>query len=447
MSFGTDLTQGSVLKKYIFFIIPIFLSSFMQQLYNTADVLVVGNFVGDSALAAVGSTGSITHLILNLFLGLSLGTNVVCARFFGANNTEGLSRTTHTSVLLAIISGIFLAIVGVVFSKDLLILMGTPHDVIDEATLYMKIFFLGSPASMLYNFGSSVLRAVGDTKRPLYIMLFSGLVNVLLNLFCVLVLKIGVAGVAIGTVASQIVSAIIVLYLLAKNNSDFKLRFSKLKIHKRELMQIIAIGIPSGLNGITFSASNVIIQSTINSFGKAAVAGASAAGNIDGYGFLFLAAVEQGAITFVGQNMGAKQYNRVKKIAKIAISVGFFLTFITFCAMFFAGETMLGLFADEASRCSVVEMGMIKLMCSTVMHFVFVPAQALSGVLKGMGRAVSVTVINITCTCITRILWILFIFPLNPTLETLYIVYPISWALASVATIIVYFPLRNKSFK
>lgn len=447
MSIGADLTQGSVLKKYIFFIIPIIISSFMQQLYNTADILVVGNFVGDSALAAVGSTGSITHLILTLFLGLSIGTNVVCARFFGANNKEGLSRATHTSVLLAIISGIFLAVVGFIFSKDLLVLMGTPYDVIDEATLYMKIFFLGSPASMLYNFGSSVLRAVGDTKRPLYIMLFAGLVNVLLNLFCVLVLKIGVAGVAIGTVAAQIVSAAIVLYILAKNNSDFKLRFSKLKIHKRELVQIIAIGIPSGLNGITFSASNVIIQSTINSFGKAAVAGASAAGNIDGYGFLFLAAVEQGAITFVGQNMGAKKYDRVKKIAKSAISVGFFLTFITFCITFFGGETILGQFANESSRSSVVEMGMIKMMYTTALHFIFVPSQALSGVLKGMGRAVSVTVINIACTCVTRILWILFVFPLNPTLETLYIVYPISWVLSSFATIVVYFALRNKSFK
>ncbi len=443
MNFGNDLTQGSVFKKYIFFIVPIFLSGFMQQLYNTADVLVVGKFVGDSALAAVGSTGSITHLILNLFLGLAIGTNVVCARFYGAKNTEGLQRAIHTSVFLAIISGIVLAVVGVAFSRDLLSLMGSPDDVIDEATLYMQIFFLGSPASMLYNFGAAVLRAAGDTKRPLYIMLLSGLVNVALNLFCVLVLEIGVVGVAIGTVASQIVSAIIVLYLLAKTNNEFKLCFSKLAIHKRELIQIAAIGIPSGLNGIMFSLSNVTVQSTINSFGKAAMAGASAANNIENYAFLLLASVGEGAVTFVGQNLGAKKYDRIKSCAKIALATGIVLTLAFSGLAVLLGETLLGFFADEASKESIVKMGMLKLMITTYSYVVFVPSQALSGVLKGLGKAVEVTVINAVCTCVVRILWVLFVFPFNPTLQMLYLCYPISWGLASVATMISYLKARN----
>lgn len=446
MKLGSNLTEGPITKKYIAFIIPILLSGVMQQLYNTADILVVGNFVGDTALAAVGSTASITHLILNLFLGLAIGTNVVCARFYGANDKNGLSQALHTSILLALLSGIFLAVVGVAFSRTLLTLMGNPSNVIDDATLYMQIFFLGSPASMIYNFGSAVLRAAGDTKRPLYIMLISGIINVVLNLFCVLVLKIGVAGVAIGTIASQIASAIMVLYLLAKGNGEFRLHFSKLRIFKRELIQIIANGVPSGLNGIMFSASNVIIQSTINSFGKLAMAGASACINVENYGFLLFSAVEQGAITFVGQNMGAKKIKRVKSVTKTALYSAFVCATIYSAVTIIWGESILSLFTDDISRDAVVKMGMIKMTITSFSYIIFAPAQAFSGVLKGMGKSVAVTVANAICTCIIRILWIIFVFPLNPVLEMVYLAYPISWGLSSIATTVIYFAVRNEVF-
>ncbi len=446
MKLGSSLTEGPITKKYIAFIIPILLSGVMQQLYNTTDILVVGKFVGDTALAAVGSTASITHLILNLFLGLAIGTNVVCARFYGANDREALSRALHTSVLLALLSGIFLAIVGFAFSRNLLIFMGTPDNVIDDATLYMQIFFLGSPASMLYNFGSAVLRAAGDTKRPFYIMLFSGIVNVALNLFCVLVLKIGVAGVAIGTVASQIVSAVMVLYFLMKNTDCFRLHLTKLRLFKRELMQIIAIGVPSGLNGIMFSLSNVIIQSTINSFGKIAMAGASAVTNIENYGFILFSAVEQGAITFVGQNIGAKKINRVKAVTKTALYAAFVCAALYTAVTITWGKSILGLFTDDVSRDAVVAMGMVKMSITSFSYIIFAPAQAFSGVLKGMGKSVEVTVANAICTCVLRILWIIFIFPLNPVLEMVYLAYPISWGLSSLAMTIIYFAVRNKVF-
>lgn len=447
MKLGTDLTKGSVLKNFILFIIPIVLSGVMQQLYNTADTLVVGKFVGDVALAAVGSTGSVTHLILNIFIGLSVGTNVICARFYGAGNSEGLSRAIHTSILLSVASGVFLAIVGFVFSKPLLALMGTPYDVIDSAALYMRIFFLGSPFSMLYNFGSAILRAAGDTKRPFYIMLISGVVNVALNLFCVLVLKIGVAGVAIGTIASQFVSAVMVIYILVKSNGEFNLNLKKLRLYKRELGQIMAIGIPSGLNGIMFSLSNVIIQSTVNSFGKAAVAGQAAASNIETYGFLLQSSVEQGAVSFAGQNMGAKKFNRVRRTAVVALCSSLFFAFAYMAVSFFAGDVILGLFADEASRDSVIQMGLLKLLTSASGFFLIAPMQALCGVLKGMGKVISVTAINAFFICFMRVLWIAFIFPLNPVLKTVYLSHPVSWALSSTAITIVYFIERRKILK
>ncbi len=447
MKLGTDLTKGSVAKNFILFIIPIILSSVLQQLYNTADTLVVGKFVGDVALAAVGSTGSITHLILNIFIGLSVGANVICARYFGAGNKEGLFRAVHTSILLSVISGVFLAIVGFIFSKPLLALMGTPYDVIDSATLYMKIFFLGSPFSMVYNFGSAILRAAGDTKYPLYIMLISGMVNVALNLFCVLVLKIGVAGVAIGTIASQLVSAIMVTYILIRSNSEFRLELKKLRLFKREFWQIIAIGIPSGLNGIMFSLSNVIIQSTVNAFGKAAIAGQAAAANIETYGFLLQNSIEQGGISFAGQNIGARKFARVRRTSLVALFSSFFFAFAYMAICFMAGDVVLSWFADEVSKDSIVQMGLLKLLTSASGFFLIAPMQALSGVLKGIGKVISVTAINAFFICFMRILWIAFIFPLNPTLQTIYLSHPVSWALSSTAITIVYLIERRKILK
>lgn len=447
MKLGTDLTQGSVLKKYTLFLIPIILSGIIQQLYNTADTMVVGMFAGDTALAAVGSTSSLTNLILHLFLGLSVGTNVVCARLFGAGNKEGLQRAIHSSVLLALASGVGLMFVGYVFSRPLLELLGTPSDVIDGATLYMQVIFMGSPASMLYNFGAAILRAAGDTKRPLYILIFAGLINVALNLFCVIVLKLAVLGVALGTIASQLFSAVAVVWILLRTESEFKLSFKKLRFHARELKNIAATGIPSGLNGIMFSLSNVVIQSAINSFGKAAIAGSAAASNIEAYGFLLLSAAEQGLISFVGQNIGAAKYKRVSSVTKVALIIAFLSSslFLLFIKLY--GEPLIGLFTDNNSRTEVIKMGIIKLEIVAGSYILLIPNQILNGVLKGMGRAIIPTVINAFCVCVLRIIWMYTAYPLNPTLNMVYTAYPISWAASSVAIIVAYIIVRKKVFK
>ena len=349
--------------------------------------------------------------------------------------------------MLALISGALLAFIGWFFSERLLEFMGTPKDVIDKSTLYMQIYFLGSPASMLYNFGSAVLRSAGDTKRPLYVLIVAGVINVGLNLFCVITLKLGVVGVAIGTVASQLFSAVAVLFMLIKNNTEFKLEFKKLCIHSRELKKIAMTGIPSGINGVLFSASNVIIQSAINSFGKLAVAGATAATNIEVFGFLILSSTEQGVVSFVGQNMGAGKFDRVNKVTKIAMTMGIIGTVLFMVIINRFGEQLLSFFADKESAQSVSRMGMIKLTIATSSFVLFAPNQVLSGILKGMGRATESMVINAFCVCLLRVIWMFFIFPINPVLEMIYYSYPVTWGASSVAMIIAYFIVRKKVFK
>ncbi len=444
MKFGTDLTTGSIVKKYIFFVLPIIASSFLQQLYNAADTMVVGKFVGDTALAAVGSTSHLTNLILNLFIGLSVGINVVCSKYYGAENKEGLKRAIHTSILMGLIVGVPLAFVGWFGSAYFLSLMGTPVDVIDQAALYMRIFFLGVPAALTYNFGAAILRAAGDTKRPLYILSFAGVANVVLNLVCVIVFKLGVVGVALGTIVSQAISAVAIIIILRKNDDEFRLRLSKLTIYKKELKNIISIGVPSGLSGVMFSLSNVIIQSSINFFGKNAVAANAAAANIEVFGFLLLSAAEQAVISFVGQNMGAKKFDRVDASVKNSLifagvsTVSFAVVVLTF------GGFLLGLFTDGHE---VIKIGLMKLTILMSSYFLYVPGQVLSGALKGLGKAVSPTVINAVCVCLLRVVWIFTVFPLRRELSTVYFSYSVSWGLASVATIIVYILARKKVFK
>lgn len=444
MKFGIDLTTGSIFKKYIFFVIPIIASSFLQQLYNVADTVVVGKFAGDTALAAVGSTAHLTNLILNLFIGLSVGINVVCSRYYGAENKEGLRRAIHTSILLGLIVGLPLALVGWFCSGYFLGLMGTPHDVIYHATMYMKVFFLGVPAALIYNFGSAILRSAGDTKRPLYILAFAGIVNVALNLVCVIVFKLGVVGVALGTIVSQAISAVAIVFLLRKNEDEFRLRLSKLTIYKRELKNIVSIGVPSGLNGVLFSLSNVIIQSSVNFFGKNAVAGNAVAGNVEIFGFILLSAAEQAVISFVGQNIGAKKLERVDASVRTSLIFGFITTSIFAVVILTTGKFLLGMFTDGPE---VIKVGLMKLTILMGSYIVYSPGQILSGALRGLGKAVSPAVINAVCICLVRVIWIFTVFPLRKELSTIYFSYPLSWGLSSIVTVIVYIMARKKVFK
>ncbi len=447
MKLGTDFTQGAVFKKYIMFIIPIILSSFLQQLYNTADTMVVGKFAGDDALAAVGSTVALTNLILNLFLGLSVGANVVCSQNYGAGDKQGLHRAIHTSYVLAIVSGLFLAVVGWVFSGLFLDLMSTPKDVLGQATLYMQVIFLGAPASLVYNFGAAILRAAGDTKRPLYILAAAGVVNIGLNLFCVIVLQLGVVGVAIGTIASQLISAVAVTVILLRTKNEFRLEPSKIRVHSKEFVKIIATGIPAGLSGIMFSLSNVVIQTAINEWGKAAVAGNVAASNVEIFGFLVLSAAEQGTISFVGQNYGAKKPDRVDKVTKFSLLTGFAGAALFAVLILAAGPFFLGFFTDAGPQSKIIEIGMIKMTIVLYSYILHTPSTIFGGVMKGLGKAVVVTAINGVFICLMRVLWILYVYPLNETIEMIYYSYPVTWGSASVVTSIVYIFVRRSMFK
>ena len=327
-SYEIDMCNGPLTGKLLRFAIPLMFSGILQLLFNAADIIVAGRFAGHQALAAVGSTSSLINLLVNVFIGLSVGTNVLCANYIGAKQEKAVSETVHTSVLLSLICGVILIFIGVLLARPLLTLMGTPEDVLNQATLYMRIYFVGMPATMLYNFGAAILRAVGDTKRPLYFLFASGVVNVILNLIFVIVFHLGVAGVAIATVISQCISALLVLRCLIHEEGMYRLHLNKLKIHKNRLILMIRIGLPAGMQGAIFSISNVLIQSSVNSFGSVAMAGNTAASNIEGFIYTAMNAFHQTSISFTSQNYGA---GKKKRITRILIQCEI-LVFIVGCA-------------------------------------------------------------------------------------------------------------------
>ena len=444
MRAGVDLTEGPILKKFIWFAIPVVLTNLIQQLYNSADVMIVGKFAGETALAAVGSTASLTNLIVNLFVGFAVGSNVLCARCYGGQDKNGLSRALHTSILWGLILGFPLAIIGWFSSGFFLKLMGTPSDVIDKATLYMQIYFLGSPASMVYNYGAAVLRSVGDTKRPLYILTASGIINIVLNVLCVVVFKMDVVGVAIGTVASQLISAIAVSAIFMKSNSELKLSLKKLCIHKKELKQIAAVGIPAGINGAMFSLSNVILQSAVNSFGSTVMAANSAATNYTSFEYILVMGGEQACTSFVGQNVGARKIERIGRIVKVALIMTGIACIIYSAVVGLFGDFFLKLFTNEPD---VVKYGMVYLRVVIIPYVIIVPSVVLGGALRGMGYAVWQMVISLVFICLVRVLWVAFILPLNNVYEMVFVSYPISWLSAGIAASIVFWIAQRKLLK
>lgn len=310
-TYEMDMCNGPVLKKILIFSIPLMLSGVLQLLFNAADIIVVGRFAGSQSLAAVGSTTALINLLINIFIGLSVGANVVVARAYGGRRDKDVSEAVHTAIAVSIVSGVILIVMGFVFSKLMLELMGTPDDVIDKAVLYMRIYFAGMPVVMLYNFGSAILRAVGDTRRPLYFLTIAGVVNIVLNLFFVIVMNLDVAGVALATVLSQCISAGLVLRCLAKSEGGLKLELSKIKIHRKKMFQIFKIGLPAGMQGAIFSVSNVLIQSSVNSFGSIAMAGNAASANIEGFVYNAMNAVYQTNLSFTSQNIGGKKFKNL----------------------------------------------------------------------------------------------------------------------------------------
>lgn len=437
-----DMTKGPLLKKIIVFSIPLMLTGMLQLLYNAADVVVVGKFAGHESLAAVGSTSSLINLIVNTFFGLSLGAGVIVAQSIGANNKARLTRTVHTSMLLSLICGIFVGVLGFSLANPLLYLMGSPEDVIGKATLYMKIYFLGMPAFMVYNFGAAILRSAGDTKRPLIILSLSGVVNVVLNLFFVISFNMGVAGVATATIISQYISAVWIVFILVKENTDYRLFINRLRIHKNELLQIITYGMPMGIQSACFSISNVIIQSSINSFKDSLLlAGNSAASNIEGFVYQASNSIAQAAITFSGQNTGAGNYKRVKKVLVQCSGLAMGFGFLVGAVVLILKEPLLSLYNGNTE---VIKAGVTRMNIMCVFYGMCGIMDTISNVSRGMGKSVVPMIITLVFVCLVRIIWIYTIFEMYKTVECIYWSYPVTWSIATVVQLI-YFAIIYKS--
>ncbi len=427
--YEVDMINGPLIGKIIIYAIPIMLSGILQITFNAADLIVVGKFAGSNAMAAVGSTGSLVNLLVNLFNGLAIGTNVLVAKAYGAGQGKALKNAVHTSIAVSLFGGVILIFMGLIFSKPLLILMDTPPEIIDGAALYLKIYFAGMPVFMLYNFGSAVLRAIGDTKRPLYFLALAGVINVVLNVVLVCAFHMGVAGVAVATVVSQAVAVVLVLRVLMKAEGGYKLIWKEVRIYKRELIDMLRIGLPAGLQSCLFSLSNVMIQSSVNSFGAEVVAANTAASNVEGLVYTGMNSIYQTAISFSGQNYGAGKLKRIKKTTVICLctvtAVGLLLSNI----IMFLAEPLLGLYGTPPQDISY---GILRLNYVCKLYFLCGIMEVFVGILRGMGYAVMPMLVSLSGACLLRIIWIMTVFEHYRTLESLYVSYPVTWTVTSL---------------
>lgn len=441
-----DMCNGPLFGKILLFTLPLMLSGILQLLFNAADMIVVGRWVGSNALAAVGSTGSLINLLVNVFIGLSVGANVLVARFFGAGQDKELSDMVHTAVLTSVICGVFLIFVGFFSAPSALKAMGTPAEVLGQSVLYIRIYFAAMPAMMVYNFGSAVLRAVGDTRRPLYFLTFAGVVNVLLNLLFVIVFSMGVAGVALATAISQVISAVLVVHCLMHSDGPYRLDLRALRIMPHKLFMMMKIGLPAGLQGAIFSISNVLIQSSVNSFGATAMAGNSAAGNLEGFVYTAMNTLHQTAVSFTGQNYGAHKYKRIGVIALECLGIVTAVGLVMGNCVYFAGNVLLRLYSTETE---VIAFGLKRLFYICCPYFLCGIMDTLVGCLRGMGRSIMPMLVSLTGACLFRIIWIYTIFSMDRRLDVLYISYPISWAMTSLVhagcLLFIYLHLKKKN--
>lgn len=435
-----DMCNGTIMDKLISFSLPLMLSGILQLMFNAVDIIVVGRFSGSQALAAVGSTSALINVFTNLFIGISLGANVLTARFYAAGREKEVSETVHTAITLALVSGIIMALVGLVFSKGALALMGTPDDVIGLSALYMRIYFLGMPFFMLYNYGAAILRAVGDTKRPLLFLMIAGVINACLNMVLVIVFKLGVAGVAIATVISQMISCVLVLRCLCRSESSYRLRFSELGMKGYYLKQIFSVGVPAGIQSTVINFSNVLLQSSVNSFGSTAMAGYTAANNLLGFLYVSVNSITQACMSFTSQNYGAGKTKRMDRVLIdcLILSCAFSLT-MGCCAWFF-GPQLLQIYTESSA---VISCGVEILSFTTVTYFLCGIMDLIPGALRGMGRSAVPMILSIIGTVGTRIVWIFWIFPYHRSLDILFLSYPVSWILTILMQVICFFIVRK----
>lgn len=439
-----DMCNGPLLKKIILFAIPLMLSGVLQLLFNAADVIVVGRFTGNEALAAVGSTSSLINLLINLFVGVSVGANVLLGKHIGARDEENASKTVHTAVTFSLVVGIAMIFVGFFLSRPLLELMGTPEDVINLSVLYMRIYFVGMPAFMFYNFGAALLRAVGDTKRPLYFLTLAGIINVIFNLIFVIVFHMGVAGVALATIISEGISAFLVFLCLKGADGVLHLDHRSLSFHKDVAIQMMKIGLPAGLQGCIFSVSNVLIQSSVNSFGSIAMAGNTASANLEGFVYNAMNSLYQTSLSFTSQNMGARKYKRVDKILIECLVIVMIVGIVMGGGAYLIGTSLLSIYSSDPQ---VISYGLLRMSLICVPYFLCGMMDVFVGSLRGMGYSVMPMLVSLTGACLFRIIWIFTIFATNRSLFVLYFSYPVSWALTATAHLICYMIVRKKVFK
>ena len=436
-----DMLNGPVLPRLLSFALPLMLSSMLQLTFNAADVIVVGRFEGDAALAAVGAPGALINLLINLFLGLSVGANVVVSQCFGAGSFKDTSESVHTSIAMSLVGGVLVGVVGYFLAGFFLGLMNTPGEVLPLATTYMRIYFLGMPANMLYNFGAAILRAVGDTRRPLTYLTVAGVVNVLLNLVFVIAFHMGVAGVALATIISQAISAILVILCLLRTDGPIHLDLKRIRLYGDKALRIAKVGLPAGLQGMVFSISNVMIQSTINSFGKVAVAGNTTASNLESYIYVAMNSIYQAAITFTGQNVGARKYDRIARVTRDSLLAVFGIGVVLGGLLMLFQGTLFGIYTSDAAVMAAASMR-INVIAPT--YFLCGMMDTTVGLLRGMGASVTPMVVSIMGVCVLRIVWILAIYPMDPTLTMLYISYPISWGITFATHLCCYVHVKRK---
>ncbi len=436
-----DMVNGTIMDKLISFALPLMLSGILQLAFNAVDIIVVGQFSGKEALAAVGSTTALINVFVNLFIGISLGANVLAARCYAAGKDEEMSKTVHTSIMIAIISGVIMAVVGVVFAHGALSLMGTPDDVIDLSTLYMRIYFCGMPFFMLYNYGAAILRAVGDTKRPLIFLIISGCINAGLNLILVIVFDMGVAGVAIGTIVSQCISCILVISCLCRADSSYKLKFSRLHIEKDYMIQIFQVGIPAGIQSTVINFSNALLQSSVNSFGSVAMAGYTAANNMLGFMYASVNSITQACMSFTSQNYAVGKQKRMDRVLIDCLILTTAVALVMGCGGYFFGTQILGIYTSSEK---VIKCGLEIISITTVPYFLCGIMDLFPGALRGMGYSTVPMILSIIGTVGVRIIWIFIFFPMHRSLYFLFISYPTSWIATIIMQVACFVVVRNK---
>ena len=436
-----DMCNGTIMDKLISFALPLMISGMLQLMFNAVDIIVVGRFTGSQALAAVGSTTALICTFTNLFIGVSLGANVLAARFYASGKTKEMSETVHTAILLALISGIVMSIIGILCARESLVLIATPDDIIGQAALYLRIYFLGMPFFMLYNYGAAILRAVGDTKRPLMYLIAAGTANAVLDLILVIIFKMGVAGVAIGTITSQFISCVLVIRCLCKTDAIYKLYISKLRIKKYYLIQILKVGLPAGIQSTVINFSNVLLQSSVNSFGEIAMAGYTAANNILGFLYVSVNSVTQACMSFTSQNYGVRKFKRMDKVLANCAILSIIVSVVIGGGSYLLGHQILGIYTKQED---VIQCGMEILSISTIPYFLCGLMDMIPGSMRGVGYSAVPMILSIIGTVGTRLVWIYGVFPEHRSLYVLFMSSPVSWGLTIVMQAICLVFVRSK---